>query len=416
MGALDLTAFDYALKTRYDDGDIMTAVCKENPAFARMPRDTKFPDRNFSFVIHYGASNGRSASFAKAQGNYTASKGIEVLIRRAHDYGIGRIDTETMLASEDDPDKMRQAVEVEGEQAMIALANSLGRCTYGDGSGALGQVGNSDLDTTSMTLKDPMDVVHFEKDMKLVFAANRASALRDTGKVLTVSTVDEATGVVVLSAKLNTVTALAQYDMIAVEGDYTAANDRLLPTGFDGWIPASAPSGTESWLGGADRRPHVVRLCGHRYTSTTHPGLTTVEAATLLASRIKRSGFSADTAYIGTDRFRSLIGELDSKVVFDKEVVPLHNVDGEIVAEVGFDIVKVHCGGSILKIFPDRNCPETTMHVQTLSSWEFKSMGSVPRWVVKSVPVSDADQIEFRLAYWGQFRCKTPVANGRYDW
>lgn len=416
MSALDLTSFDYALKTRYDDGDIITAVCKENPAYARMPKDPVFTDRNFSFVLHYGASNSRSASFAKAQGNYAASKGIEVLIKRGHDYAVGRIDTETMLASETDPDQMRRAVEVEGEQAMIALSNSLGRCTYGDGSGKLAQVGNSSLDTTDMTLKDASDVVHFEVGMKLVFAADRASALRDSGKTLTVSTVDEATGTVVLSAKLNTVSALAQYDAVFVEGDYTAANDRLLPTGFDGWNPATAPSGTETWLGGADRRPHLVRLCGHRYTSTTHPGLTTQEAITLLASRIKRSGFSADTCYLGTERFRSLIGELDSKVVYDKEVVPLHNADGEVVAEVGFDIIKVHCGGSIVKCFPDRNCAETSLYVQRLDTWEFKSMGQAPRWVVKSVPVSDADQIEFRLAYWGQFRCKCLAANGRYDW
>ena len=416
MSALDLTSFDYALRTRYDDGEIITAVCKENPAYARMPKNFTFPDRNFSFVLHYGASNGRSATFAKAQSNYGASKGIEVLIKRAHDYGVGRIDTETMLSSEQNPEKMRDAVEVEGEQAMIALSNSLGRATYGDGSGRLAQVGNASLDTTVMTLKDSSDVVHFEVGMKCVFAADRASALRDTGKVLTVTAVDEATGEVTLSAKLNTVTSCAQYDSVFVEGDYTAANDRILPTGFDGWNPATVPTGTETWLGGADRRPSPTRLCGHRYTSTTHPGLTTQEAITLLAARIKRSGFSTDSCYMGTDRFRSFIGEVESKCIFEKETVPLKNGDGEIVAELGFDAIRVHCGGSIVSCFPDRNCPENSLYVQRLDTWEFKSMGQAPRWVVKSVPVSDADQIEFRLAYWGQFRCKQLAANGRYDW
>ncbi len=412
---VDLTSFDYALKILYDEARVMTAVCAENPAYARMPKSTKFKERKHSFVMHYG-SPARSATFAKAQANRYPSKGVECLLTRGHDYSIGRIDTETMLASEDDPDMMRRATEVEADMAMLALGNSLGRGVFGNGSGALGQINQSSLDTTTLTLKDPGDIVHFDKGQVLVFAADASSALRDSGKTLTVVSVNESAGTMVLSAKLNTVTALATLDSIFTEGDYVTAADRLLPNGFDAWIPATAPAAAETWLGSADRSVAPTKLAGHRHTSTTDPGLTTLEAIHLLSARIKRSGFSADTAYLGTDRFRKLIVELEGKAMFTKEVVPIKGMSGEIIAEVGFDAIVVHTGGAVVKCFPERNCPEDTLWVVRNDTWEFMSMGQAPRWVVKQTPVSDADQIEFRLAYWGNFKMKIGAANGRYDW
>lgn len=413
MGALDLTSFDWALKILYDDKKIMSAVCTENPAYARMPKVTEFKGKKFSFAIKYGAPTSRSATFATAQTNVDTAKGLECLITRRHDYAVGRIDTETMLASESDPDQLRDATESEADGAMQALSNSLGHAVFGNGSGQISTVNQADLDTTTLTLGNAADSVHFEKGQKLVFAANDTSALRDTGKTLTVVSVNEDTGTCVLSAKLNTVSDLANGDAIFCEGDYVSAGDRLKVCGYSAWNPATAPSTTETFIA-ADRSISPTRLAGHRYSYSTHPGLTTQEAIQLVTSRIKRSGFSADTCYMGTDRFRRFINELDAKVTYAKDVVTLRNADGEIVAEVGFDAVVLHCGGAVVKCFPDRNCPETKIYVLKNDTWEFKSMGTCPRWVVKSTPVSNADQIEFRLAYWGQILCRMPAANGHY--
>jgi len=411
---VNLTTFDYALKDLYDEARTVTAICAENPAYARCKKTPKFPERKHSFMVHYGGP-ARSATFANAQSNRYPSKGLELQIKRGHDYCIGRIDTETMLASEDDPDRLRQAAEGEADNAILALNNSLGRAFFGSGSGALGQVNQSSLDTTTLTLKDAGDVIHFDVGQCLVFAADEASALRDTGKVLTVSKVNESAGTLVLSAKLNTVTALATLDSIFTEGDYVSAADKLLPNGLDAWIPKTAPTTTETFCN-ADRSVNVTKLAGHRHTSTTDPGLTTLEAIGLLARRIKRSGQSANTCYLGTDRMGKLIQELEGKALYSKESVPVHGVSGEIIAEVGFDAIVVHAGGATVKVFADRNCPETTAWVLKNEAVEFLSLGQAPRWVVTGTPVSDADQTEFRLAYWGNFQVITPCAVGRYDW
>jgi hypothetical protein len=411
---IDLTTFDWALKDLYDEARIMTAVCAENPAYTRTKKIPRFPERKHSFVVHYGSPN-RSATFTRAQGNRYPSKGLELQIKRGHDYCIGRIDTETMLASQDEPDRLRNAVEGEADNALLALNNSLGRAFFGNGSGALGLINQTSLDTTTLTLKDPGDVVHFDAGNVLVFAADDASSLRDSGATLTVSKVNESAGTLTMSAKLNTISGLASGDSIFVQGDYVTAADKLLPNGLDAWVPKTAPTTTETFCN-ADRSVNVTKLAGHRHTSTTDPGLTTLEAVQLLSTRIKRSGFSADTAYLGTDRFRKLITELDAKVLYEKEVVPIHGVSGEIIAEVGFDKVIVHAGGAIVSVFPERNCPEDTAWVLRQEVVEFLSLGQAPRWVVTGTPVSDADQTEFRLAYWGNFKVRMPAAVGRYDW
>jgi len=104
---VNLTTFDYALKDLYDEARTVTAICAENPAYARCKKTPKFPERKHSFMVHYGAP-ARSATFTNAQSNRYPSKGLELQIKRGHDYCIGRIDTETMLASEDDPDRLRR--------------------------------------------------------------------------------------------------------------------------------------------------------------------------------------------------------------------------------------------------------------------------------------------------------------------
>lgn len=418
---MDPTEFAYALRTLYDEGRMVTAVNSNNPALARMPREQRFGGKNHSFSVHYGGMTGRSYSFTKAQTNRNPSSGKEFLLTRSHDYAVGRIDTETILASEDDDGAILAATELEADQALIALNNSLGAAVFGNGSGKIGEIAvigeQTTLDTTTLYLSNDGDVIHFEEGQVVVFADSEASALRDSGKTLTVSKVREDIGALIMSAKLNTISGLDYSDSIFTEGDYASASERNKVVGYDGWIPLTVASSGDSFFN-VDRYVHQTRLAGYRATSTTHPGCTTYEAVGVVATMIQRGGNLSDTCYMGTDRMRKFLVEMEGKATYNKatENVELKNRDGEVVAVVGFDAIEVKAGGSTIKCFADRNCPENTIHVQKLDTWEFRSMGSVPRWVVKSMPVSDQDEIEFRAAYWGNIKCKRPVANGRYDW
>lgn len=411
-GTLNLTQFAYALKTVYDETKMLTAVAEKNVAYARMPKNFKFGGNNFAFGVIYAPMTGRSNLFATAQANKNPSKGKQFLLTRARDYAVGSIDTETLLASEGDEAALLTAMTDSADSALLALNRSLGIRTYGNGSGKVGVI-DTPSHSYTLTLDTLTDAVNFEVGQKLKFAANEASSLR-TG-TLTVSAINRDAGTMTCAEYVDSVTSITDHDSIFVEGDYVTASDRKLPVGFGGWNPSTAPAASESFFG-VDRSADTVSLGGGRYTSTTNPGLSTEEVIQLLASRVnKHSPFSPDTVYMGTDRFKDFIVAVGSKAIYQKVAVPVTNAKGDVVAELGFDSVRIHAGGSVLDCFADRNCPEATVFVQTLNTWEFKSMGPCPRWIVEARSMESEDAVEFRAAYWGNFRCKGPSGNSRYD-
>jgi hypothetical protein len=421
---LDLTEFDWALKDLYDDARVMEAMYTENVAFARVPKVTKFPGRKFIWTTKYRDLTGRSASFARALANRGPAKGVDWEIQRKHDYAIGRIETEVILASEDDEGAFLEATESEGDSAINALKRSIGISMFGNGSGKLGTVSSPGADPT-LTLGNPDDITNFEEGMCLVVAADESTAPRNNAGTPYrgyVGDVDRDAGTFEVEDSAGSPanvtaqwTGISDGDCIFADGDYVSAADREKIYGFDAWNPPAATSVSTAFCG-ATRSVDRSRLAGVAYSSTTHPGLNTLEAIQLVASRIKRQGFKADTCYLGTDRFRGLINALESKAEYVKYTAQAMTSKGEVVAEVGFDAIRVRAGGAVVDCFEELNCPEDTIHVQRRDAFEFKSLGTVPRWLAAQRIVEDADEVEFRLAYWGNLRCKNTAAIGRYDW
>ncbi|MHC5062025.1 MAG: hypothetical protein ACYTFK_13185, partial [Planctomycetota bacterium] len=137
-------------------------------------------------------------------------------------------------------------------------------------SGEYGQISGTPGASTTLTLAKPDDITNFEVGQRLVFAANSASALRDSGAHLTVVAVNLSAGTMVMSANLNTITGLADGDAIFVKGDYEAADDRNKISGLAAWLPASAPGGSDSFFG-VNRSVDPVRLAGHRLSGRRSP-------------------------------------------------------------------------------------------------------------------------------------------------
>lgn len=414
---LDLTAFDYALKTLYDDGKVLEGVAKHNVAYGRFKKKMGwYGNGKIRYPMLYAPMTGRSNSFTHAKGNRNPSKGKQFEVSRKHDYAVGAIDTETYLASQGNAGAFMEAMKTEGDSALLALNRSLGIRMFGNGSGKIGTVDTPTASTT-LTLENADDITNFEVGMELVFAADEASALRDSGESLTVSAIDRDAGTMTVSANVSTISGITDGDAIFVEGDYDSASDRNLVQGLAAWIPTTAPTSGDSVFGSdADRSADVSRLAGVRYSSTSNPGLSTEEAISLLASRIHRNGgWIADTAYMGTDRFREFLIGVSGRTEMIKDVQKLKNSDGKIVAEVGYNGARVHAGPATIDVFSDANCPEDKIYVLTNDVWEFRSMGNCPQWLVKGRHMEDYDMIEFRLAYWGNLICKAAGANGVYS-
>jgi hypothetical protein len=404
MSALDVTGFDYALKTRYSPEVVAYMAYMDNPWFARITKREKFGGKNFVFAAQYSSGGaGRSAKFSEARTSTAAAKGVDFFLTRVKDYGVAQIDSETVMASEGSEDALLSAVEDEQDKKMHALIRSIAIGMYGDGSGEYGQISGTPGASTTLTLAKPDDITNFEVGQRLVFAANSASALRDSGAHLTVVAVNLSAGTMVMSANLNTITGLADGDAIFVKGDYEAADDRNKISGLAAWLPASAPGGSDSFFG-VNRSVDPVRLAGHRLSGT---GKSIEEALYDLAVIIGRDGGRPNLAYISFENYGALASLLGTKVKYIQHTV----------AQIAFEGIRINGPKRPIDVYPDQNCGNDVGYVLTEDTWRLKSLGQAPMILnldgMNWARISDADGIEIRNAFMGNMYCKAPGHNGR---
>src|SRR6476620_7318838 len=100
MAKLDLTSFDAALQTIYDESKINRLAYEDHVALAWLAKREDFTGDELKCFLVYGNPTGRSASFSVAQANKGPGKYKAFTLTRARDYGLVSIDNETIEASQ----------------------------------------------------------------------------------------------------------------------------------------------------------------------------------------------------------------------------------------------------------------------------------------------------------------------------
>lgn len=420
MSDLSITAYEAMLKVQYPEHQIVKMTYEASPAFATIPKRTNFVGDYAKVPCKFGGTPAISARFATAQARRGHSTSKAFAVPRKKKYAVAGIDNETVLAAAENAGAVLDATKGEMKDTLEGLGHALSVDLFADA--AAGQVGTVDITVACpitgavCQLEDPEDAKAFEIGMYFVFAPNAASALRDSGKALCVRAVDRDLGRVTFDANLDTVTGLADGDLMFREGDYTAPDDESCIWGFQTWIPKTAPTSGDN-LGGVDRSLDVTRLAGHRYSSTTHPGLSTEEAILLVAGKISKLGKGKpDICYIGFDRFRGLVAAQTSKVSYTRTV---EEKVGKATIKIGVEALQVIGPKGLIDVVPDPCCSEDTLFVLERSSWEFKSLGNAPRPILTNGQWTrdqhDGDGIEIRAGVYGNLINWLPGHNGRYD-
>ena len=130
-----MTTFAAALKQHYTDEKIENMVYKDNPFLAMISKYEDFGGENLKLPVKYGIPMGRSATFADAVSNKTASQLKAFLLTRKADYAIASIANETIEASKGNANAFIEAATFEIDGAIEAATRSLAISLYGDGSG-----------------------------------------------------------------------------------------------------------------------------------------------------------------------------------------------------------------------------------------------------------------------------------------
>ncbi len=389
------------LKDIYPKGLPLDLTYQDYPFLALMPRDEQFYGDSMKLPVKYGNNSGRSASFSAAQTNSSYSKNVAFFLERAADYAVARLTNEEMEAAEVDQGAFVRTLQHEIESATKAAITSEAISLAEDGEGTLAQLASSvTLGSQNLQLRDPEAVVRFEVGQKIQLASAKTGGTLRTG-VLTITSINRNTGLLVVSANISTISGATVNDWVVIEGDFQAK-----PKGFSAWIPESDP--TSSPFFGVDRSVDALRLGGIRDDFSALP----IEEALVKAmKRVHREGSSADYAFLNFEKFAELENSLGSKVQY---------VD--VLAKdvgVGFRGIKVNSGKLPVTVLADMTVPSNRLWVVQANTWKLASLKKSIRILDqdgnKMLRVSNADSMEIRIGGYKQFGCMAPGYNGNFS-
>jgi len=399
MANLDLVSMNAALKELYSGQVVENLVYSDNPFLAMVPKGSDFGGKYKPIPIQTGVSQGRSSTFSFAQANQTAPDLESFLITRSKDYSIATIDNETMLASKTDKMAFLDGAKLLIDSAIRSITNSLASSLFRSGTGSIGQI--SSISTGVIVLSNPADVVQFERNM--VLQANATDGGTPRAALGYVIAVNRSLGTVTVSASLGgsagTPSSWAPSDFLLVQGD----NNAKLK-GLSAWLPFVAPTTGDNFFG-VDRSIDVTRLSGVSYDGSAQ----SIEEALIdHSSLIAREGGKPDVMITNFATYAALEKSLGSKVQY---------VDMK-QADIGFRGIMVNGANSMIKVFPDRNCPAQRGFLLSMNSWKLEALGDAPQILkygdgLEMLRVSNADAGEVRVGYYAQLRTNAPGWNGQ---
>ncbi len=403
-GYLDLTAMNAALKELYDGQVVENLVYADNPFLAMVPKRTDFGGKYKPIPIITGVSQGRSATFANAQGNQSAVQIESFLLTRVSDYSIATIDNQTMLASRTDKMAFLEGSKLVIDGAIRSITNSLASALFRSGTGSLSQIAS--ITAGVIVLSNASDVVQFEVNMTLQSNATDGGTPR--AALGYVTAVNRSLGQITVSATslggaAGSPTGWTAGDFLLVQGDNNAKIK-----GLAAWLPLVPPTTTDNFFG-VNRSVDTVRLAGVNYNGTAQ----SIEEALIDASSLlAREGGKPNVFITNFASYSALEKSLGAKVQYVQ-----FGKDGQAnPAEIGFRGILVNGANSMIKVFPDRNCPALTGYLLQMETWALESLGEAPQILrygdgLEMLRVYNADAGEVRVGYYAQLRTNAPGWN-----
>lgn len=403
------TTIDALLKEYYDDGALVNETYMKNPLWARMTKSQAVANvtgRRFIHPVVYGASQGRSRTFSRAQarGAVTGELSVDFIVPRVNNHKDCTVATETVLSTRDDRGAFTKAITLITDNAVRDLGKVQAVSMYGTGSEALGQIASGGISSTVITLSKVDDALHFEVGMELDLAVDETTtaveAYGSSGNGLIITKVDRVLGKLTFGYNVtdatNGIPTAAPGDFIFVRGDRN-----LGLTGLQGWLPYGGPSAT-AFLG-VDRTVDPVRLAGNWLDGSN---LSIEDALIQAATNVeKQSNGSLTHFFMPFNKYAALLKSQSAKKVVIEEVNP----------DVSFEGVQVLTPAGEVMIMPDRNCPSDRMFGLNIDTWEYLHLGDVIQmnnldgntWLRQP---SD-DGLEIRFFSLGNVVCRVPAEN-----
>jgi hypothetical protein len=254
-------------------------------------------------------------------------------------------------------------------------AHRLSVALYTTGYGELATMTNAAGASTTITLGNPRTgavdksmAYRFVKGMKLVFSASISANTLRAGQSAVVAKVNYSAGTIDLDVNTNTVTGLAQNDVIFTKGDRqdSATPARLRPAGLPFWVPTTAPSAGENAYG-VDRTSNSF-LYGWIIDGTT-TGKTLAQCLVEAANLCSTVGHAERlVAVVSTDKYNELAASQEQKQYCE--------ITGR--GGTGYKTLLIYADGIEVPVINDMYCPNSEAYVLDPKAIDHASMGEAP--------------------------------------
>lgn len=420
---LDINAINAVLKQRYTKKTLNTISFIDRPALASIAKDTNGGGKNLVVGIRNSMPQTRSATFANAQASATFAAGPSTYnswtITWFSDYGTANITGAVIDQANGDENALVDAVTSEVDGMIENLANSASVVLYHNGGGARGQISSgSTVASTTITLANPDDITNFALNMAVQCSADDGTG---GGGVTTggggnnvgfIVGIDYDLGTLTVSATLggaganwSTIfNAVATGYFIFAQGDYNA-----FPAGFSGWLPSTAPGGSDSFYG-VNRSKDPTKLAGVRVTGG---GAAYEETAIQAMTRVGRMGGKPSRCYVNPTDWSAIEKSQQGRVFYNR-------VESFDDPEIGFKSLTITGPKGPCEFVSDVYCPTGNGFMLQPDTWLFYSMGEIPRIIeedgLRMLRSATADAYEVRGVWRGAPACTAPGWNAHIQW
>lgn len=412
-----------ALKELYTGDDYLKdLVYRKNPFLALIPKDESpsgFAGKYIPVPVIYGVNQGRSATFANAQGNQAPAQLASFFVWRVSNYSIATITNELLEATVGDAGAFLDEGKLQVDKAMKSISNDLAGDLFSGGTGSRGAVGiysatGGTPNTVTITLSDSTTVTQFEVNMTLTAQTTDGGVPSSDTVVLT--NIDRMGGVLTGTGSTSSLSAnWAVGSYLAVQGDVNSGGSSgtgqgasttsyLKVTGLPGWLPAAAPGSGDSFWN--VNRSADTRLSGVRWNGQNQSVLEAlVDSSTLVA----REGGEPDMGWVNFNSWAAAEKEAGAKVQY---VQVEHDT-----AQIAFKGLTVQTPYGPLTLIADRSQKSKTCHLLEMDVWKLRSIGKAPhiltygREGLEGIRVYNSDALEVRCGYYGNLICSAPGFN-----
>lgn len=377
------------------------------PALSRLKKVDDLEGYQSIFPIRVHLHTGASHTFTQAQTDDTANDIYRFAIQPKDHFAFVNFDAKAMAAARSNVGSYLRLKAKEIQENLEYIGQRMEREFWrGTSVGSVGAApANVSGNDYRVTLLDATDIVNFHKGMNIgCYDDNTGGAATKRAQTGVVTIVEHSAGTFVATFTGNPSAWGTNTDYIYVEGDRSGTSI-LGWTGFDQYIPSSAPSSGESFKG-VDRSVMPDFLAGWRGTQYATNEETLQRLAVQMSPFVK--SIAGKTEYwMHPSAFHVTQMEAGARLVREQGGTP----------QLGYTNCKVASALGDLPIMTGPFCAKTTAALMDWSTWSVHTLKPLLHLVDEDgqemLRKASADQFEMRWRSWSEVFCDEPEANGR---